>query len=185
MRKLLIFATLVLIFAFATQKTPVNKTKKNRTKTYNVSKLFNRTKVCRPGTVFNNKTKKCEKIKIHVRDRFKPVNKTNCTKGFALKCKVSKKDNKTWCFCKSTIPRPKRNITDKKKCKKGETLRCTRKFGKLDCSCKKTFVPVIGHKDKLLCEVGYRPKCTMVDGVKDCKCVKKKTILPTPTKILY
>lgn len=58
MRKLLIFATIVLVFAFATQKKV-----HNHTKDFNPSKLFNLTKLCKHGYFFSNKTKKCEKKK--------------------------------------------------------------------------------------------------------------------------
>ena len=133
MRKLLIFATIVLVFAFATQKKV-----HNHTKDFNPSKLFNLTKLCKHGYFFSNKTKKCEKKKKYHHEHFRPFNRTNCTKGFKLSCKKSKISNKTWCSCKTKYEKYGRHLRklDNGCKKKGYVYRCDKSNGKMSCGCK-------------------------------------------------
>jgi len=176
MRKLLIFTTIVLIFAFATQEKVHNKTKTNKTKTFNTSRLFNRTKVCKPGQFFNKTTKKCQKgNKTHTHDHFKNLNKTNCTKGFKLSCSTRRIGNKTskWCKCRPDFVKLGKPIYTTHKihlCRTGYSYKCSNSFfGKQICSCKKDkILPIQEYK----CPAGKSLSCKKgLFGVKDCECI--------------
>ena len=181
MRKFLIFATIVLLFALATQEKVHNKTKKNKTKTFNNSKLFNLTKICKRGEFLNTTTKKCQKLKKPSRTHFKLVNQTNCTKGFKLHCTSKKNGNKTstYCTCRPQFPIHITHRPVLPKCKKGYVLKCDYGFGKIGklhrrprCSCveNKKEVDVTyscPEKFTLRCKKNFL-------GIEKCECVESK-----------
>ena len=173
MRKLLIFTTIVLIFAFATQEKVHNKTKTNKTKTFNTSRLFNRTKVCEPGQFFNFTSKKCQKVnKTLFNELVKKFNKTKCTTGSKLSCRDHKFGNKTlkFCKCKPVFVKPSKPINKTHVCPQGYSYKCSNSFfGKRLCSCKKDkILPIQEYK----CPAGKSLSCKKgLFGVKDCECI--------------
>ena len=178
MRKLLIFATIVLVFAFATQKKV-----HNHTKDFNPSKLFNLTKLCKHGYFFSNKTKKCEKKKKYHHEHFRPFNRTNCTKGFKHSCKKSKISNKTWCSCKTKYEKYGRHLRKLlvDDCKTGYIYYCEQigsgKNYKLSCGCKKMQDDVVDFTTTTTykCPVNYFIECiNYPSGKSRCNCKNKK-----------
>ena len=186
MRKFLIFTTIVLLFALATQEKVHNKTKKNKTKTFNNSKLFNLTKICKRGEFLNTTTKKCQKFKKPVRTHFKFVNQTNCTKGYKLHCTSKKNGNKTskFCTCRVQIPAKRTYRPLKPVCPKGYVYKCDygyssghikyigRIYRRPKCSCQENTKKVdvsysCPEKFSLRCKKNYL-------GIENCECVESK-----------
>ena len=174
MKKLLIFATIALLFAFAVQEKVHSEHphgKKNRTRPFNYSKLFNNNETCPRGFRFSRRQGKCVK---RVHPHFNPkFNATNCTKGKKLTCRT--KNNLTLCFCRSNVTLPRRNHTGLKlKCPRGTSRRCNSKNGTFRCYCKAVMPELNLNENRHACPVGTYLKYKMEDGQKYYYCKEKK-----------
>ena len=178
MKQLLILSTIVLLFVFTNQGLPP---KRNYTKTFNHSRIFNYN--C-PTGYFRNVHGICVKKPLnssHVnKGKFQLKNYTSCPIRQKLSCFKSRVSNKTYCICINATQVPSNPNIGRYNgtypiCRPGNIRRCRYDFKlrKNVCRCEKN-INYFNRTYTGNCSPGFFYTCTGYGRNRRCNCQRRK-----------